>query len=57
MERIKWMWLQNETNTNTWMCFVRDFFCETVPKQVKVRIAADSKYWLYINGNKLRLGL
>ena len=50
MEQAKWMWMQHENNANTWMCFVRDFFCITVPKQAKVHIAADSKYWLYING-------
>ena len=32
------------------MCFVKDIELDAVPKKAAVRIAADSKYWLWING-------
>lgn len=51
MGQAKWIWLKNETQKNTWMCFVRDFECDAVPVNAIARIAADSKYWLYVNGS------
>ncbi len=35
---------------NTWIAFRKDFNLEKVPDTEKVIIAADSKYWLWING-------
>lgn len=40
--------LSNETNT--WMEFSKDFTLKGNPGKVEVKIAADSKYWLWING-------
>lgn len=36
--------------TNTWMEFRKDFQLGKKPKKVEARIAADSKYWLWVNG-------
>ena len=46
----KWIWKNGEHNENTWMCFVKKFSTETVPRTAVTKIAVDSKYWLYING-------
>ena len=40
--------LRNEPNT--WMEFRKDFTLKKRPKKVEARIAADSKYWLWVNG-------
>ena len=40
--------LRNEPNT--WMEFRKEFTLRTKPKKTEARIAADSKYWLWVNG-------
>ena len=35
---------------NVWMCFRKTVVLETVPKDLTAFLSADSKYWLYING-------
>ena len=35
---------------NTWMEFRKDFTLKKKPRKVEARIAADSKYWLWVNG-------
>lgn len=35
---------------NTWICFQKDLRLSHKPNSAKARIAADSKYWLWING-------
>lgn len=35
---------------NSWMCFRKDITLSRVPEIAVARIAADSKYWLWING-------
>jgi len=51
----KWIWKRGENGANTWMCFVKDFACETVLNTAIVKIAADTKYWLFINGKTVLL--
>lgn len=48
----KWIWKNGETDENTWMCFVKKFDLGRRPSRAEVKIAADSKYWLYVNGKK-----
>lgn len=36
---------------NSWTEFRKDFTMKKVPSKVEARIAADSKYWLWVNGN------
>lgn len=38
---------------NQWLAFRRDFRLEKRPTEAKARIAADSKYWLWINGKQV----
>ena len=41
---------QNQSATNTWLTFRKDFSINNVPAKAISRIAADSKYWMWING-------
>lgn len=41
------------TTGNVWMNFRRDFTLAEVPAQAQVQIAADSKYWMWINGEEV----
>ena len=47
----KWIWdKENLTEENTWMCFYKNIIIDEVPETLIADISADSKYWLYING-------
>ncbi len=47
----KWIWdKENLTEKNVWMCFNKNVFLEKKPEELTAYISADSKYWLYING-------
>ncbi len=47
----KWIWnKENPTEENVWMCFVKKVNLDKVPAELIAHISADSKYWLYING-------
>ena len=35
---------------NTWMEFRKDFTLKKTPRKAEARIAADTKYWLWVNG-------
>lgn len=49
----KQIWIKNENNCNTWVCFLKDVNLPHRLSNVKTRIAADSKYWLWINGKEV----
>jgi len=40
----------NKEVTNQWSCFRKTIHLDNAPQQAVVRIAVDSKYWLWING-------
>ncbi len=47
----KWIWdKENLTENNVWMCFNKKVSLDKLPKELIAHISADSKYWLYING-------
>ncbi len=49
--KAKWIWdKDNLTEKNVWMCFSKNVSIENVPEELIADISADSKYWLYING-------
>ncbi len=49
--KAKWIWdKENLTEKNVWMCFNKKVNLDKVPKELIADISADSKYWLYING-------
>ena len=41
---------QNQNESNSWYNFRKDIEIESVPDKALARIACDSKYWLWING-------
>ncbi len=49
--KAKWIWdKENLTEENVWMCFNKKVILERKPGELIADISADSKYWLYING-------
>lgn len=47
----KWIWdKKNLTKKNVWMCLSKKVSLDKTPEELVVHISADSKYWLYING-------
>ncbi len=49
--KAKWIWdKENLTQKNVWMCFSKKVSLERKPEELIAYISADSKYWLYING-------
>ena len=47
----KWIWDKNNlTEKNVWMCFKKSVTLKSKPEELIAHISADSKYWLYING-------
>lgn len=48
--KAKWIWQENNGTNDTWMCFRKNILLHTKPSKAIARIAADSKYWLWING-------
>ena len=41
---------QNDLWENSWFCFRKSFLLDKNPSSVTAKIAVDSKYWLWING-------
>ena len=49
--QAKWIWdKDNLTDKNVWMCFSKKVSIDKIPEEFVAHISADSKYWLYING-------
>lgn len=49
--RARFIWDQTDgSEENVWMCFRKTVDLKTVPKDLTAFVSADSKYWLYING-------
>ncbi len=49
--QAKWIWdKENPAEENIWMCFIKKVTIDKVPEKLISHISADSKYWLYING-------
>lgn len=50
--KAQWIWQEEDGPSNTWMCFRKTFSVEALPvSPVIARIAADTKYWMWINGS------
>ncbi len=49
--KARWIWdKENLTEKNVWMCFNKKVSIDKIPEHLIADISADSKYWLYING-------
>lgn len=52
--KAKWIVVfDNQNITNSWHAFRKQVTIESVPQQAIARIAVDSKYWLWINGERV----
>ena len=52
--QAKWIWdKENLTEENVWMCFSKEVSLKKTPEELIAHISADSKYWLYINGENV----
>ena len=52
--KAKWIWdKENLAKKNVWMCFNKKVNLERKPEELIAHISADSKYWLYINGENI----
>ncbi len=50
--KAKWIWLdEKKASKNAWLCFNKSINIAEAVKDLKAKIAAENKYWLYINGN------
>ena len=48
--QAKWIWKESEKKSkNVWLCFNKTVNIDELPKELKANIAAENKYWLYIN--------
>lgn len=47
--KAQWIW-KADKGINSWMCFRKQVDLAVVPDKAVARIAVDSKYWLWING-------
>ncbi len=47
------IWIENENDINTWMCFVKDFEVDEMPQNAVMKVAADSKYRFWLNGSEV----
>jgi alpha-L-rhamnosidase len=47
----KWIWQSTDGPANTWMCFRKTFNLGSAPASAMARIAVDSRYWMWVNGN------
>ncbi len=49
--KAKWIWHKDaEKSKNAWLCFNKTVKLDKIPEVLSARIAAENKYWLYING-------
>ena len=48
--KAKWIWQEDDGPANAWVMFRRKVNVEEVPQRITANISADSKYWLWING-------
>ena len=47
----KWIWAECEKDSkNAWLCFNKTVNIDNLPSELVADIAAENKYWLYING-------
>jgi len=52
--QAKWIWdTENLKEKNVWMCFGKKVSIGSLPEELMASISADSKYWLYVNGENV----
>ena len=51
--QAKWIWGEDNTTMHNWLCLRKKITLSAVPAEAIARIAVDSRYWLWINGEKV----
>ncbi len=52
--KASWIWdKDNITKKNVWMCLSKKVNLDKIPEELIADISADSKYWLYVNGENI----
>ena len=46
----EWIWADDDTVSNSWVAFRKEFTLDDISQESTAYIAADTKYWLWING-------
>ncbi|MFG0289376.1 MAG: alpha-L-rhamnosidase N-terminal domain-containing protein [Rhodopirellula sp. JB044] len=46
----QWIWQQQDGPANAWVAFRKTVNIDDVPEKVVASVSADSKYWMWING-------
>lgn len=55
--KARWIWLDGETNPwNFWLCARKTFDLADVPGDAQIHITADTRYVLWVNGERLGQG-
>ncbi len=50
LEKAKWIWCDREGRCDDWVLFRAEAELEQVPERALLQVAAETKYFLYING-------
>ena len=48
-----WIWANTEVKPGQWVAMRKTFVLDSVPEEFIARISADTKYWLWINGEQV----
>jgi len=48
--KASWIWADDNTKMNDWVFFRKDFYLEEKPSGAVIHIAAETKYYLLVNG-------
>ncbi|HWI57610.1 MAG TPA: hypothetical protein VNZ22_10305, partial [Bacillota bacterium] len=48
--QAQWIGVAQPSSSNQWVCFRKSFDLQRIPAKAVARVAADSKYWLWVNG-------
>jgi alpha-L-rhamnosidase len=48
--KAQWIWQEEDGPANAWVAFRKTVNLHSVPEKITANISADSKYWLWING-------
>lgn len=52
-QEAQWIWGDEDGPDNTWRCFRKEFDLASIPTSAVAKVAADSKFWLWINGEQV----
>ncbi len=49
----QWIWQEEKGPANTWVAFRQTIHVDEVPTEALTKVAVDTKYWLWINGEPI----